>query len=371
MPYNFSSGPAMMPIEVMKEANEEFLNYAGSGMSVMELNHRSVLFNEIVDQAKADLKDLLTIPDNYQILFLQGGASLQFAAVPMNLMKNRKAGFVMTGHWTKRAFEEAQMYGEAVVLASSADKNYTYIPDCSNLTIPDDLDYVHICENNTIYGTRFTKLPDVAGKDIVSDVSSCILSEPVDVSKYGLLFAGAQKNMGPAGVTIVIIREDLIRDEVLPGTPSVVKYKNQCDNNSRFNTPPCYSIYMCGKVFKWLKRLGGLSIMKEMNREKAALIYSYLDESQLFHGTVDRAFRSMANATFTTGDNDLDMAFVEDSKKSGFIGLKGHRFVGGLRASLYNAIPLENVNALVDFMKQYEYSAYGGNRYYIRNSRAE
>lgn len=354
MPYNFSSGPAMMPVEVMKEANAEFLNYAGSGMSVMELNHRSILFNEIIDQAKADLKDLLAIPDNYQILFLQGGASLQFAAVPMNLMRIRKAGFVMTGHWTKRAFEEAQMYGEAVELASSADKNYTYIPDCSSLAIPDDIDYVHICENNTIYGTKFTQLPNVAGKDLVSDMSSCILSEPIDVSKYGLIFAGAQKNMGPAGATIVIIRENLIRDDVLPGTPSVMKYKNQFDNNSRFNTPPCYGIYICGKVFKWLKGLGGLSAMKEMNREKADLIYNYLDESKLFHGTVDREFRSTANATFTTGNDDLDMSFVEDSKKVGFVGLKGHRFVGGLRASLYNAIPLENVKALVDFMKQYE-----------------
>ena len=344
----------MLPDEVMKEAYQEFLDYSESGMSVMELNHRSVLFNEIVDEAKADLKDLLSIPDNYEILFLQGGASLQFAAVPMNIMKNRKAGFIMTGHWTKRAFEEAQMYGEAIELASSADRNYTYIPDCSNLSISDDLDYVHICENNTIYGTRFIKLPNVCGKDIVSDMSSCILSEPIDVSKYGLIFAGAQKNMGPAGATIVIIREDLIRDDVMFGTPSVMKYKNQLDNNSRFNTPPCYSIYICGKVFKWLKRIGGLSAMKEMNKKKAELIYSYLDESKLFHGTVDREFRSMANATFTTGDNDLDMAFVEDSKKAGFVGLKGHRFVGGLRASLYNAIPFENVKALVEFMKQYE-----------------
>lgn len=344
----------MMPIEVMKEANSEFLNYAGSGMSVMELNHRSILFNEIIDQAKDDLRDLLSMPDNYQILFLQGGASLQFAAVPMNLMKNHKAGFIVTGHWAKRAFEEAQMYGEAIELASSADKNYAYIPDCSNLLIPSDLDYVHICENNTIYGTRFTKLPNVAGKDIVSDMSSCILSEPIDVSKYGLIFAGAQKNMGPAGVTIVIIRKDLIKNEVLPGTPSVMKYRNQFDNNSRFNTPPCYSIYMCGKVFKWLQRLGGLSSIKEINQEKADLIYDYLDESKLFHGTVEREFRSMSNATFTTGNKALDMAFVEDSKKSGFVGLKGHRFVGGLRASLYNAIPLENVKALVNFMKQYE-----------------
>lgn len=354
MTYNFSSGPAMMPSDVMREAYWEFLNYSESGMSVMELNHRSILFNEIVDEAKADLTDLMSIPDNYKILFLQGGASLQFAAVPMNIMRNHKVGFIMTGHWTKRAFEEAQMYGQAIELASSADKNYSYIPNCSNLSIPNDLDYIHICENNTIYGTRFIQLPNTLGKDIVSDMSSCILSEPIDVSKYGVIFAGAQKNMGPAGATIVVIREDLIRDDVMAGTPSVMKYKNQLDNNSRFNTPPCYSIYMCGKVFKWLKRIGGLSAMKEINRKKAKLVYDYLDESKLFYGTVERKFRSMANATFTTGNNDLDMAFVEDSKKAGFVGLKGHRFVGGLRASLYNAIPIENVEALVNYMKAFE-----------------
>lgn len=344
----------MMPIEVMQEAHREFLNYAESGMSVMELNHRSILFNEIVEETKADLKDLLGMPNNYKILFLQGGASLQFAAVPMNLMRHRKAGFIMTGHWTKRAFEEAQMYGEAVVLATSEDRNYTYIPNCDNLSVPEDLDYVHICENNTIYGTRFIEFPNTKGKDVVSDMSSCILSEPIEISKYGLIFAGAQKNMGPAGVTIVIVREDLIRDDVIPGTPSVMKYKNQFESNSRFNTPPCYSLYMCGKVFKWIKRIGGLSAMKELNEKKAKIVYEYLDESRMFHGTVDREFRSMANATFTTGDNDLDMAFVEDSKKVGFVGLKGHRFVGGLRASLYNAIPVENVKALVEYMKQYE-----------------
>lgn len=354
MPYNFSSGPAMLPKEVMREAYQEFLDYSGSGMSVMELNHRSILFNEIVDEAKDDLKELLKIPDNYEILFLQGGASLQFAAVPMNIMRNRKAGFILTGHWAKKAFEEAKMYGDVVELASSADRQYTYIPDCSNLAISDDLDYVHICENNTIYGTQFKQLPNTCGKDIVSDMSSCILSGPIDVSRYGIIFAGAQKNMGPAGVTIVIIRNDLIRNDVLQGTPSVMKYKNQFDNNSRYNTPSCYSIYMCGKVFKWLKKIGGLSAMNEINRKKAELIYAYLDESKLFHGTVNREFRSMANATFTTGNNDLDMVFVEDSKKNGFVGLKGHRFIGGLRASLYNAITIENVEALVKYMKKFE-----------------
>lgn len=356
MVYNFSSGPSMLPIEVMDEAYKEFLNYAGSGMSVMELNHRSVLFNEIVDEAKQNLRELLKMPDNYKILFLQGGASLQFAAVPMNIMKNRKIGVINTGHWTKRACEEAQMYGKVVELASSEDRKFSYIPDCSDLLIPDDLDYVHICENNTIYGTRYVQLPNTKGKDIVSDMSSCILSEPIDVSKYGLIFAGAQKNVGPAGVTVVIVREDLVRDDVMPGTPSVLKYKNQVENNSRFNTPPCYGIYMCGKVLKWIKKEGGLSVMKEMNEKKVQLIYDYLDESKLFHGTAEKTFRSRENATFTTGNNDLDMVFVEDSKKEGFVGLKGHRFVGGLRASLYNAIPIENVEALVSYMKKFEIS---------------
>ncbi len=354
MTYNFSSGPAMIPSEVLKEAEQEFLNYGGSGMSVMELNHRSILFSEIINEAKDNLKYLLNIPDNYEILFLQGGASLQFAAVPMNIMRNRKAGFIITGHWAKRAFEEAQMYGDVIELASSADKNFSYIPDCSNLPITDDMDYVHMCQNNTIYGTEFKSLPNTFGKNLVSDMSSCILSRPINVSDYALIYAGAQKNMGPAGVTIVIVRDDLITEDVMQGTPSVMRYKNQLDNNSRFNTPPCYSIYMCGKVFKWLKKQGGLSAMKDVNERKAELIYDYLDESKMFHGTVERECRSMANVTFTTGDQDRDMEFVEESKKAGFVGLKGHRFVGGLRASLYNAIPFEYVKALVDYAKQYE-----------------
>ncbi len=339
-----------MPPEVLKEAQKEFLDYHGSGMSVMELNHRSVLFNQIVAEAKEDLKDLLHIPDNYKILFLQGGASLQFAAIPMNLMKKRKAGFIITGHWAKRAFEEARMYGEVVELASSSDKNYSYIPDCKNLSISDDFDYVHICENNTIYGTQYKELPETNGVDIVSD----ILSKPIDVSQYALLFAGAQKNMGPAGVTIVIIRNDLIRDDVLMGTPFVMRYKEQADNDSRFNTPSCYGLYMCGKVFQWLRKLGGLSAIKEMNEMKAKMLYDYLDKSRLFHGTAAREFRSIMNVTFTTGNDNLDMEFVEDSKKHGFVSVKGHRFVGGLRASLYNAIPIENVKALVNYMKTFE-----------------
>ncbi len=344
----------MMPPEVLKEAQKEFLDYHGSGMSVMELNHRSVLFNQIVAEAKEDLKDLLHIPDNYKILFLQGGASLQFAAIPMNLMKKRKAGFVITGHWAKRAFEEAGMYGEVVELASSADRNYSYIPDCTQLTISNDFDYVHICENNTIYGTQYKELPETNGIDIVSDMSSCILSKPIDVSKYALIFAGAQKNMGPSGVTVVIVRDDLVSENVLAGTPYVMRYKKQADNDSRFNTPSCYGIYMCGKMFRWLKNLGGLKAIQKINEAKAAMLYEYLDGSRLFHGTAERESRSVMNVTFTTGDDTLDMEIVEDSKKYGFVSLKGHRFVGGLRASLYNAIPIGHVTALVDYLKNFE-----------------
>lgn len=354
MAYNFSAGPAMMPPDVMREAQKEFLDYRGSGMSVMELNHRSLMFNEIVDDAKQTLKDLMGIPDNYHILFLQGGASLQFAAIPMNLMKKHKVGFVMTGHWTKRAFEEASMYGKVVELASSADKEYAYIPDITDLAVDDTFDYVHICENNTIYGTEFTELPNTHGIDIVSDMSSNILSKPVDVSKHALIFAGVQKNMGTSGVTVVIVRNDLVSDDVLDITPYVMRYKKQVDNDSRFNTPSCYGIYLCGKMFKWLKDMGGLKVIKELNAEKARILYDYIDESKMFKGTVDRTCRSRMNVTFTTGDQDLDMTFVEDSKKYGFVSVKGHRFVGGLRASLYNAIPKRNVVALVNYMKNFE-----------------
>jgi phosphoserine aminotransferase len=269
-------------------------------------------------------------------------------------MKKGKAGFIMTGHWTQKAFDEAQKYGQAVELASSADKAYSYIPDCNKIVLPDDLDYVHICENNTIYGTRYYEVPDSLGKNIVSDMSSCILSEPINVSKYALIFAGAQKNMGPAGVTVVIVRKDLVTDEVLPCTPSVMKYKNQADNDCRYNTPPTYGIYMCGKMFKWIKEMGGLSTMQKLNREKAKLMYDYIDQSRLFHGTADPQFRSTMNATFTTGKEELDMTIVEDSKKHGFVSLKGHRFVGGLRATMYNAIPIEHVDALVKYLKQFE-----------------
>ena len=332
--YNFSAGPAVLPEEVLKEAADEMMDYRGCGMSVMEMSHRSKVFDDIIKDAEADLRDLMQIPDNYKVLFLQGGASQQFAAIPMNLMKNRKAGYIVTGQWAKKAFAEAKIYGEAVELASSADKTFSYIPDCSDLDIPEDLDYVYICENNTIYGTKYKTLPNTKGHTLVADVSSCFLSEPVDVSKYGVIYGGVQKNIGPAGVVIVIIREDLIRDDVLPGTPTMLKYKTQADADSLYNTPPCYGIYICGKVFKWLKKMGGLSVMKERNEEKAKILYDFLDQSKLFRGTVRKEDRSLMNVPFVTGDADLDAKFVAEAKAAGFENLKGHRTVGGMRASI-------------------------------------
>ena len=352
--YNFSAGPAVLPEEVLKEAADEMMDYRGCGMSVMEMSHRSKVFDDIIKEAEADLRDLMQIPDNYKVLFLQGGASQQFAAIPINLMKNRKAGYIVTGQWAKKAFAEAKIYGEAVELASSADKTFSYIPDCSDLDIPEDLDYVYICENNTIYGTKYKTLPNTKGHTLVADVSSCFLSEPVDVSKYGVIYGGVQKNIGPAGVVIVIIREDLIRDDVLPGTPTMLKYKTQADADSLYNTPPCYGIYICGKVFKWLKKMGGLSVMKERNEEKAKILYDFLDQSKLFKGTVRKEDRSLMNVPFVTGDADLDAKFVAEAKAAGFENLKGHRTVGGMRASIYNAMPKEGVEALVAFMKKFE-----------------
>ena len=352
--YNFSAGPAVLPEEVLKEAADEMMDYRGCGMSVMEMSHRSKVFDDIIKEAEADLRDLMQIPDNYKVLFLQGGASQQFAAIPMNLMKNRKAGYIVTGQWAKKAFAEAKIYGEAVELASSADKTFSYIPDCSDLDIPEDLDYVYICENNTIYGTKYKTLPNTKGHTLVADVSSCFLSEPVDVSKYGVIYGGVQKNIGPAGVVIVIIREDLIRDDVLPGTPTMLKYKTQADADSLYNTPPCYGIYICGKVFKWLKKMGGLSVMKERNEEKAKILYDFLDQSKLFKGTVAKEDRSLMNVPFVTGDKDLDAEFVKEATAAGFVNLKGHRTVGGMRASIYNAMPMEGVEKLVEFMKKFE-----------------
>ena len=352
--YNFSAGPAVLPEEVLKEAAEEMMDYKGSGMSVMEMSHRSKVYDTIIKEAEQDLRDLMNIPDNYKVLFLQGGASQFFAAVPMNMMKNKKAGYIITGQWAKKAYQEAKIFGEAVELASSADETFSYIPDCSDLAITDDMDYVYICENNTIYGTKFKELPNTKGKVLVSDVSSCFLSQPVDVSKYGVIYGGVQKNVGPAGCVIAIIREDLISDDCLPGTPTMLKWKTQADNDSLYNTPPCYTIYICGKVFKWLKKQGGLEKMKEINEAKAKILYDFLDESKLFKGTVVAKDRSLMNVPFITGSDELDAKFIAEAKKAGFENLKGHRSVGGMRASIYNAMPTEGVVALVEFMKKFE-----------------
>jgi len=352
--YNFSAGPAVLPEEVLKEAAEEMLDYKGSGMSVMEMSHRSKVYDQIIKEAEADLRTLLNIPDNYKVLFIQGGDSLLFASVPMNLMKNKKAGYIVTGQWAKKAYQEAKLYGEAVELASSADETFAYIPDCSDLAITDDMDYVYICENNTIYGTKFKTLPNTKGVELVADQSSCFLSEPVDITKYGMIHAGVQKNVGPAGVQVVIIREDLISDEVLAGTPTMMKFKTHSDNDSLYNTPPCYGIYICGKVFKWLLKNGGLSAMKELNEKKAKILYDFLDESKMFKGTVRKEDRSLMNVPFVTGNADLDAEFVKAATEAGFVNLKGHRSVGGMRASIYNAMPIEGVEKLVAFMKDFE-----------------
>ena len=352
--YNFSAGPAVLPEEVLKEAAEEMLDYNGSGMSVMEMSHRSKVFDEIIQTAEADLRDLLKIPDNYKVLFLQGGASKQFAMIPMNLMKNRVADYIVTGQWAKKAWQEAQKYGTANKIASSEDKTFSYIPDCSDLPISPDADYVYICENNTIYGTKYKTLPNTKGKILVSDVSSCFLSEPMDIEKYGIVYGGVQKNVGPAGLVIAIIREDLITEDVLPGTPTMLTYKTHADANSLYNTPNCYGIYICGKVFKWLKKQGGLEAMKERNEKKAKVLYDYLDSSKLFKGTVEPASRSLMNVPFVTGDKELDAKFVKEAEAAGLVNLKGHRTVGGMRASIYNAMPIEGVEALVEFMKKFE-----------------
>ena len=352
--YNFSAGPAVLPEEVLKEAQAEMLDYKGTGMSVMEMSHRSKAFDQIIQEAEKDLRDLMHIPDNDKVLCLQGGASLQFAMIPMNLMKNKVADYIVTGQWAKKAWQEAQKYGKANKIATSEDKTFSYIPDCSDLPISEDADYVYICENNTIYGTKFKKLPNTKGKDLVADVSSCFLSEPVDVSKYAIIYGGVQKNIGPAGMVIAIVRDDLITDDVLPGTPTMMKYKTHADANSLYNTPNCYCIYICGKVFKWLKKQGGLEAMKERNEKKAKILYDYLDESKLFKGTVEKASRSLMNVPFVTGDQDLDAKFVKEAKEAGLENLKGHRTVGGMRASIYNAMPIEGVKKLVEFMKKFE-----------------
>lgn len=352
--FNFSAGPAVLPKEVLKEAADEMLDYKGTGISVMEMSHRSKTFEEIIQTAESDLRELLQIPDNYKVLFLQGGASTQFAMIPMNLMKHRVADYIITGQWAKKAYQEALKYGQANIIASSEDRTFSYIPECCDLPISEEADYVYICENNTIYGTKFKELPNTKGKILVSDVSSCFLSEPIDVSKYGILYGGVQKNIGPAGVVIAIIREDLITEDTLEGTPTMLQYKIHADAKSLYNTPPAYGIYICGKVFQWLKQMGGLSVMKERNERKAQILYEYLDHSQLFRGTVVKKDRSLMNVPFVTGNQDLDAKFIKEAKEAGLESLKGHRSVGGMRASIYNAMPLEGVEALVAFMQKFE-----------------
>ena len=352
--YNFAAGPAVLPEEVLKEAADEMLDYNGTGMSVMEMSHRSKDFEVIIQDAERNLRELMNIPNNYKVLFLQGGASMQFAMVPMNLMKNRVADYIITGQWAKKAATEAEKFGKVNVLATSADKTFSYIPDMSKIKVSNDADYVYICHNNTIYGTTYHTLPDTKEKILVADMSSDILSQPIDVTQYGLIFAGVQKNIGPAGTVIVIIREDLITDDVLNGTPTMLKYKIHSDNNSLYNTPPAYGIYICGKVFKHLKKLGGLEVMKVRNEEKAKILYDYLDSSKLFKGTVVKEDRSLMNVPFITGNKELDDKFIKEAKKVGIENIRGHRTVGGMRASIYNAMPIEGVKYLVEFMKKFE-----------------
>lgn len=352
--YNFSAGPAMMPEPVLEEIQKEVLNYRGSGMSVMEMSHRSKVFQQIIDEAEADLRKLMNIPDNYKVLFIQGGGTLQFAMVPLNLMKNGVACYVETGSWSKKAIAEAKKYGEVKIVASSKDANFTYVPDCSNLDIPDNADYVYICENETINGTTFFNLPNTKGHVLVSDQSSMFLSRPCDVSKYGLIWAGVQKNVGPAGMAVVIIREDLIREDIDPKCPTYLSYKTHADSASLYNTPNCWAIYCCGKVFKYLMNLGGLTAIEKINEDKAKVLYDYLDSSKLFKGSVRKEDRSLMNVPFVTGSDEMDAKFVAASKEAGFDNLKGHKSVGGLRASIYNAMPKDGVEALVEFLKKFE-----------------
>ena len=352
--YNFSAGPAVLPEEVLKEAAEEMLDYRGCGMSVMEMSHRSKMFTEILDAAEADIRDLMKIPNNYKVLFIQGGGNIQFSMVPLNLAKNGVADYIVTGNWANKALKEAQRFIDAKAIASSKDKTFTYIPDCSDLPVRENADYVYICQNNTIYGTAYKKLPNTKGKTLVADVSSMFLSQPMDVEKYGIIWGGVQKNVGPAGLAIAIVREDLIPAEDLPTVPVMLQYKTYADNNSLYNTPNCYAIYICGKVFKWLKNRGGLEATYEYNKKKAAVLYDYLDSSALFKATVVPEDRSLMNVPFVTGNADLDAEFIAAAKKEGFENLKGHRTVGGMRASIYNAMPIEGVEELVKFMKDFE-----------------
>lgn len=352
--YNFSAGPSMLPLDVLKIAQEQMLDYEGSGQSVMEMSHRSKLYQSIIDSAESTLRDLMNVPDNYKILFLQGGASTQFAMVPLNLFsKSKVADYVNTGQWSKKAISEAKKYGTVNIVGDSSDKTFTYIPKLDSSKFTKDADYFHITLNNTIYGTRYTQLPDTSGVPLVSDVSSIILSQDIDVSKFGILYAGAQKNIGPAGLTVVIIRDDLI-GKAMDITPTMLNYSTHVENGSMYNTPPTYSIYIAKLVFEWVKSKGGISAMQKINEEKAAIVYDYLDNSKMFKGTVVKEDRSLMNIPFVTGNDDLDSKFVAESVKAGFVNLKGHRTVGGMRASIYNAMPIEGVKALVDFMKKFE-----------------
>jgi len=352
--YNFSAGPAMMPLPVLEEIRDELVNYRGTGMSVMEMSHRSKMFMDIYDNAIADLRELMGIPDNYKVLFVQGGGTLQFAMVPINLLKDGTACYIDTGTWSSKAISEAKKYGKVKVVASSADKNYTYIPDCSDLDIPEDTDYVYICENETINGTTYPALPNTKGKILVSDQSSMFLSRPCNVSDYGLIWAGVQKNVGPAGMAVVIVREDLIREDLNPQVPIYLNYSIHSNNDSMYNTPNCWAIYCVGKVFRYLLDNGGVSAMQKIDEAKAAILYDYLDSSKMFHASVEKSSRSMMNVAFRTDSDELDAEFVAAAKKLGFDNLKGHRSTGGLRASIYNAMPKEGVSALVEFMKKFE-----------------
>ena len=351
--YNFSAGPSMLPLPVLEQCAQEMTDYNGSGMSVMEMSHRSAVYDEIIKEAEANLRKLMNIPDNYKVLFLQGGASTQFAAVPLNLMKNKKADYVVSGQFSKKAFDEAQKYGDAKCIASSKDRTFAYIPTITPDMVRDDADYVHVCYNNTIFGTKYPEVPNVGDKVLVADMSSCIISEPIDVTKFGVIYAGAQKNMAPAGLTVVIVREDLLGN-AREDTPTMLNWQTMADNDSMYNTPPCYAIYVAGLVYKWILGLGGLEAMKKVNEEKAALLYDFLDSSELFKPGADKEYRSMMNVTFVTGDEELDKKFCKEADAAGFKNLKGHRSVGGMRASIYNAMPTEGVKALVEFMKKFE-----------------
>ena len=352
--YNFSAGPSMLPEPVLEEIAGEVLNYKGSGMSVMEMSHRSQVFQTIVDEAEADLRELMNIPDNYKVLFIQGGATLQFSMIPMNLMKHGVADYIVTGGWSKKAYTEAKKFGKVNLLASSEDRNYSYIPDVSDLPVSPDADYVYICENETIHGTTYRDLPNTKGKILVSDQSSMFLSKPCNVSDYGLIYGGVQKNIGPAGMVIVIIREDLIRSDLDERTPIYLRYDTHANNGSMYNTPNCWCIYVCGKVFKYLKSIGGLEAMAKRNEEKAKILYDFLDQSKMFRGTVDKEFRSLMNVPFVTESKELDAEVVKATKAAGYDNLKGHKSVGGLRASIYNAMPKDGVEALVSFLRDFE-----------------